>query len=481
MKKLTIFAIMLLVLTVAVSAANFDIKTEVVVDNINIDQQAKFLLTITNNRLDDQDYSLSFGDVGLWELYYTEPLGDYFSGINGVDGKSEYTTKVILKPIAEIGVGFHNVVLKVKEDSSGVEKQVVLPVYIKPLNPTDKEYLPHVTTNVDVPDEIDPRNDNSVRIILLNKNRKDLTDVDVRLESNLIKKTLHTKIEPLGKSILTVPLELDPLHPPTTDTLYVTVTVDQYTFKPDPVKLKIIDYSGEFKLSEEVVKGFLITTTKRVYTNDGNVAQSEQLKEETSLLGDIFASSSRGPDSVVKEGGKRYRVWNLDLAPGEEYELELYVSYRPFFYFLLLIVLGYYVYVKFKSPIVITKEAKNVEMREGGISEVKILLNIKNTSSVPMERITVIDKIPNIANITPDYDVGTIKPTKVKQHAHKGSTIVQWDIEELDAHENRLVIYRVKSKLSILGKFSLPLAMIKFHTKSGKQHKVFSNRLVIGK
>lgn len=475
-----IFAILLLFSTI-VSADSFEIFTQVSQDEINIDQQARFIVTIKNNLPESQDYRLSFGDVGLWSSYYTDPLSDYFSGINGVKGGEVYTTRVILKPISEIGLGFHNVLLNIEEVSSGKIKSITLPVYIKSINPNDQEYLPHVTVNVQILKEIDPREDNEIRIVLLNKNRKDLKNVEVKLESNIISETIHTSIEPLGQRILTIPLNIDPLHPPEQDTLYVTVNVGEYAFKPDPLRFEIIDYSSQFELTENILKGFLKTTTERIYTNNGNLPKTQIIKIETSILGEIFESSSPDPTSIIKEENKRYRAWEIKLVPGETFELYLYTSHRFIFYLLLLGIIGYYFYLKFKSPIEIIKETKNIEMREGGISEVKVLLNIKNTSNVPIERITIIDKVPNIANITSEYDVGTLRPTKIMQHAHKGSTIVQWDIEELDPHEDRLIVYHIKSRLTILGKFSLPLAMVKFHTKSGKMRKVFSNRLVIGK
>jgi len=485
-----IFVILILCSTFVV-AESFDISTQVLLDEINIDQEAKFLLIIKNNLFNSQDYRLTFGDIGLWQSYTTEPLSDYFSGINGVNGGDSFTTKIILKPISEIGLGFHNVVINVEEVSSKKIQSIRLPIYIKSINPNDQEYFPQITTNIQFPNEIvprenniiriDPRENNIIRIALLNKNRKDLTNVEVRLESGIIKKILSTSIEPLSKQILEVQMEIDPLHPPEFDTLYSTVIIEGYTFKPDPIRFEIIDYSGEYKLTENVIKGFLKTTSKRVYTNDGNMPRSQIIKIETSLLSDVFESSDPSPNQIIKENDKRYRVWNVQLAPGGVFNLELYNSYRSIFYLLLISVISYYLYLKLKSPIVITKETKNIEMREGGISEVKVLLSLKNISHVPIERITIIDKVPNIANVTSEYDVGTLRPSKIMKHAHKGSTIVQWDVEELDAHEDRLIVYRIKSRLTILGKFSLPLAMVKFHTKSGKLHKVFSNRLVIGK
>ncbi|MFA5141799.1 MAG: hypothetical protein WC471_02415 [Candidatus Woesearchaeota archaeon] len=476
-----IITTILLFLALILSANAFEYSVQALQDSINTDQQAMFLLTINNDMANNQDYRLSFGDVGLWEQYYTDPLSDYFSGINNVKPKQPYTTKVILKPIADIGIGYHTVNVLIEEVSTGRQDTAKLPVYIRKIDETDKEYLPTIVVNAQMDKRIDPRKDNIIRLVLLNKNRRNLTNVEVRFESNIFKKTLKTSIEPLEQTILEIPMGLDPLQPPEKDTLYITVGVDKYNFKPSPIQYEIIDYSSQFLLEREELGTFLKTTDRRSYINDGNIPRSEQIKILCGWFSGIFRSTVPEPDAIIEENDNRYCAWNVQLAPGEEFNLDIIISYRILFYILAIGILGYFMYQKFRSPVVITKQAKNVEMREGGISEVKILLSIRNISEHPVEHLSVVEKIPNIANITEDFDVGTIRPSKVLRHAGKGSTIVEWEVDELDAHEDRLIVYRIKSRLSILGRFTLPLAMIKFSTKTGKIHKVFSNRLTIGK
>ena len=57
--------------------------------------------------------------------------------------------------------------------------------------------------------------------------------------------------------------------------------------------------------------------------------------------------------------------------------------------------------------------------------------------------------------------------------AAKG-TVLKWDIPELAPGEERLISYDIRSKLSIIGSFTLPRAKIKF-TKDGKDKIIFSN------
>ena len=133
----------------------------------------------------------------------------------------------------------------------------------------------------------------------------------------------------------------------------------------------------------------------------------------------------------------------------------------------------------FRSPVQITKLAKNIELHKGVISEVKVMLNIKNISNKQLGNIKILDKIPNMANITQDFDIGTVKPSKIMKHESQGYTVVRWDLDELDPNEDRLITYRMKSRLSIFGNFDLPRAKVKYKTSAGKKRVVRSNKLVI--
>ena len=55
-------------------------------------------------------------------------------------------------------------------------------------------------------------------------------------------------------------------------------------------------------------------------------------------------------------------------------------------------------------------------------------------------------------------------------------TKVTWSLAELDSHEQRLISYKIKAKLNILGTFSLPRATVEFKRKKGSRlSKAYSN------
>ncbi|MBW2986276.1 hypothetical protein KY333_02810, partial [Candidatus Woesearchaeota archaeon] len=142
---------------------------------------------------------------------------------------------------------------------------------------------------------------------------------------------------------------------------------------------------------------------------------------------------------------------------------------------ILIILISYFV---FRSPVVMRKTATVIATKEGGISELKIIIEIINRSKKQIKHVKIIDNVPRIAELAKEYDVGTVKPDKVVQHERKG-TLVKWSLDEVDPGEERVISYKVKSKLSILGGVTLPSAAAKFDV--GKRHRTAnSNTPVIG-
>ena len=112
------------------------------------------------------------------------------------------------------------------------------------------------------------------------------------------------------------------------------------------------------------------------------------------------------------------------------------------------------------------KGADVMEIEEGGISKIKVTLNIKNRTKTKIENVSVIEKIPNIANLVKEEYLGTLKPTKVLRHDVKG-TLLKWNIDVLEGFEERMITYKIKSKLSILGSLRLSPAVIRFKNIRG--------------
>lgn len=463
-----------------VFAEDFSVSIEPLKDRIAADELASFYLTITNNLGTPDDYSLEFSDVGLWELYYTEPLSDYQSGINNIQPNDKYTTKVFLKPMKTVPQGSYSSKVLVKSKTSGKKESGELIVQIISSS-TPKQYLPNVHCSVILTNNIDPRQTTDLRVVLTNKNTRNIEAAEIEFESDLLKNIppFVTGLKPLEKKELTFPLTFDPLHQPATDTLKTIIKIDQYTFECNKQLFYIIDYTGEFGVKSEEVSAFMKREEIRTYKNEGNSKKTQRILEPTSFFKGLFSSSIPEPNEILDMDGQRYRAWEVTLAPKETMKIELYTNYRPILhFFIVLIIIGVFYYL-LRAPISIKKIAKNVEMREGGVSEVKIMLSIKNRTGNAIEHLTIHDEIPHLTQLHPEFGSGTLKPEKVMKHAN-GGNVLEWRIDELDPFEERLIVYKIKSNLQILGTFKLPAAIIRYSTKSGRKVKVNSNRLLIG-
>ena len=77
--------------------------------------------------------------------------------------------------------------------------------------------------------------------------------------------------------------------------------------------------------------------------------------------------------------------------------------------------------------------------------------------------------------IDKDFKVGSLHPEKIVRHAKKG-TLLKWNLGDMEKGDERVLSYKVKSRLTILGSFTLPAAVCKFAVKT-KHRVVYSNRL----
>ncbi len=460
------------------TANGFTAEINAVNDKITIYGTAKFTIKVDNHLEKKHDFQLTFGDVTQWKIYYTDPFPDYLSGFS-VPAKDSYTTKAYFSPDKEIGKGYRNVYIAVKSKTTGSTIKFNLPVYILSLADAEKEYLPNIGISVDFPKEVDPRDQDDLNIVLKNYNIKNISNLEVHIESNTINGYQLTSLGPEEEKTLTFETNLDPLHPPEKDVLRIKANTGPYVFNADRFEFEIIDYTAKFDKKEELVTTLFKKEKQMTFKNIGNTKKTETIRAVAPLWKFVFLSARPRDYSVVRDEGIRYYSWDLTLEPTEEVTIRVIHNYRMILYLLIIIAGCIVAYYMFRSPVQITKMAKNIELHKGVISEVKVMLNVKNISNQPLSHIKVLDKVPNMANINQDFDIGTVRPSKIMKHESQGYTVVRWDFDELDPQEDRLITYRMKSKLSIFGNFELPRAKVIYKTKTNKKRVVRSNKLVI--
>ncbi len=469
-----LLGLVFLISIAAVAAQDFDVEQREIDRNFQTGKQAVFELDITNNGEDDT-FRFSTVDV-LWNIQ-SQPLFHYFSGIDIAAGETE-TVRLLLNPSTPPPPGLYEVKITVRSEETDATQIVPIVVFVRSDAPALRDYLAAVTRIVEIPPEIDPRDANQVKINLENRNPKIIDEMEIILSSNLINGVIKTDLQSLQQKTVVADIELDPLTPPQEDTLVVTLVFENKTLQPIiKEKFEIVAYGGVEPVNVKKRNIFFKLVDETTFVNDGNAPASATIEKKINFLTKLFTSSSTpGSYTITREEGS-YLAWDVELDPQEELVHIVSTDYRPVIFVIIVAILAYIAYILLRSPVIVRKEATVVGFRENGISELKVLIHIKNRSNRSFERITVSDRLPHIADVHEDIEVGTLKPTKI--HQGNRGTIVTWNIENLDKLEERVLSYRMRSKLSILGGFTLPIASVKFFDSAGRRFRSKSKKYKI--
>jgi|TARA_B100001971_G_scaffold215004_1_gene256328 hypothetical protein len=471
-KKLVLFALIFSICTSIAYAASFDVSVVPIDDRIVIDEFATFQLNIKNNLQKKDEYRIYTLDFPTWDVR-TEPLVNPIT-LELNPGK-QGSVELVVDPLKIKDIGTYQVNVNVRSKLTNKLISAPLKVTILSIGPLIGGYVPTVTTGIDAPEKIDPREEVTIKISLNNQNIIDYPDLVIKLESNLIKETINTQLGPKEEKTLQITANLDPLTPPQEDRLVVSIFKgNRSIINPIVRNIEIIEYTQQEIVKEE--KKFLLTRKHYDFVSNNKDYEGVS-KIETTLL-DSISSSTNPKTRVVKENDKRYFVSDVKLE-NNRMQITVTKNLIPSFIVIVLLIILVISYYMLRSPLLMVKEASNIVKKEGGISEITVILHIKNRSQSKIEQIEITDFIPALVSVGGDVPIGSLQPNKVLKHERKGTTIVKWTIDTLDASEERVLSYRIKSKLAILGSFNLPAAKAVFKSNN-KGFTSTSNRLGIG-
>ncbi|MEM4755908.1 MAG: hypothetical protein QW594_02135 [Candidatus Woesearchaeota archaeon] len=436
------------------------------------DETASVLLTLENPSQKSIDIYITFPTLD-W-VGYTDPLTDYTFTLKS-NAKKSTTLKFF--PSSTLQPGAYNIRTRINDITQNLNYDFLVPVYLKPAVPVVVEQLPALRVRLETPYEIDPRYPWTYKAKIENLNQKHLQQVQVEIVSNHVQQQREITLEPNEATEQVFVTTLDPLTSPTEGLLTITVRYTQsnrtYTWQ-DTAAYKIFGYTA-FKEDRSVQKQFLKTTEHITISNEGNRPDTYLLKVQTSPIKRIFTIYSAVPEYMKTAQGE-YSVWAVQLNPLEEATITLSSNYRPILYFFVVMLTLFFLYYMLRSPVLIKKEVIKLATKEGGISNIKIIIQIKNRTSHTFENLRIIEKLPTIVSIEEQFEIGSIVPVSIHKSTEKGN-IVKWEITHLDAYEERIITYKIESKVSILGGMSLPPTLLKFQDKKGRELTIQSNRL----
>ncbi len=457
-------------------ARGFSVSLSAINDSILVDGQAIFELTITNQNSYPEKFRISAPDIE-WSVQ-SDPLYYYFSGVD-VPAFGSETVRLLFKPTVPFTPGLRTVNIVVESVRGKQSQSISTFVNIRSAYPLIMEYLAAVSRIVELPSQIDPRQEFEIKVNLINRNPKNISQMRISLSSistALVREEIVTDLRPLENKVVSAKVRLDSLTSPTKDTLKVVIFIDNRPLEPTIFeKFEVVSYSEIKPLKSEKRGSFFRWVDETTYVNDGNVKSQKVVEQQTSLLKALFTKSNPKSFSISKDG-KRFNAWELSLEPQETVTIEVVESYRSIFYLLILAIIFLVLYRFFQSPVQLIKESSAISYKEGGVSEIKVVLRLKNRSAQPYMKLTVMDRVPMIAEVEHD-SMGTMKPVTIFNDG-RGS-VVKWEIENIDGQEERVLAYKIKSKLSILGQFTLPKGSAAFFTEKNIKFVTHSNTVTI--
>ena len=470
--RLLLVCVLLLsvILSSMVLAATSIITSNTLKNQITPKEQAQFQVIIHNTADVRQRYSI-FSFVQGWNVD-PSPLKDK---IIDLEAGQSYTALVLIQPTDSFAPGIYFIPLSVESDL-GVKESLPLKVYLAPESPYD--YLPVIKVSVDMNDKIVPHNPVSIKLFLENKNPLNLGNMTLRLQSEMpeFNKEMLIDLPPLQKKTIELSVLPNEYQQPKEYSLFFVFERKGQTVKVLEKKVEVVPIVSDFAVDVKQQTVFLKNFYSLTFTNKGNVLNTQEVKYPTTLWNSLF---TQGEARTLAENGQRYLAWDLTLAPGESMVVTFVVNFRILIYILLFIGVAALFYWFVQPPLSLKKKAVTTHGgEEGTLSEIKITLELENVSSNPLKEVTVTDIVPAIVNVERSLDLGTLRPKEITHTKH--GTKVTWSLVELDAHEHRIITYKVRAKLNILGTFSLPRAVVEFGKGKHRKGKAYSNLFRIG-
>ena len=452
-KRGLLIILSLFLLTVkAALGLSFEINATPLKDQIMVDDIAEFTINIKNNLETDENFIIKKAGYPFWDTY-TKPLQNPIS--LKVPAKSESSMSLFVKPQHITSVDTYNLDLGIVLEKTGEEQKIPITIGIKSIDSLIGGYVPTVLASVSIPEKIDPRNYASIKITLSNQNIINYSNITIKVDSGLFHDELHYPLGPNDDKTVEIIKSFDAMTPPKKDSIVVGVFNDG--------KALIIPLEKEFEITEYSTREDILAEEsflkirKGVKLSSNNPSFEGTVKIEVGSMKGLFTSSYPKAESV-KEYGKQFLVWHVRLGKGKTASVYTIENYRPIVVIAALIIICIVLYFLFRSPIVVSKGISNVAMTDGGISDAKIFVRVKNRSSSQINGIEVIDNAPHIAHVEKEpSSIGSMQPHAVLKHPKKG-VLIKWNIDSIEAGDERVLSYKMQSRLAILGELNLPAA-----------------------
>ncbi|MFH0876584.1 MAG: hypothetical protein V1859_11720 [archaeon] len=468
MKKLN-FAVILFVLLVCANSAlglNFNAKFTAVNNQIYLDENAQFTLTLTNNANIEEIYQVYSTNVG-WQVGTDPAL------IKLLPGETKNVSVELFPSNEWVTTGPQQVKITIESINTENKYEEGISVYVKWSITGRRQYAPSIELRTTFPQNVDPRQNIPLTIYLRNRNGLNIDKLIISVKSKLFTKEYSIPFSGLEERTESNTFSIDKLTLPQQDTLEIDLIIGNETVNKARLDYEIISYS-DFVEETDTKKEFFKITKEITIKNIGNYENQENKVVSLELAENLFTKTSVVPNKSFESGAVEY-TWEISLKPYEEKNIVIVTDYKPVLYVLVFVLICLLFYITYRSPVLSKKEVLIIGHAREGIGELKVIVYLKNRTSETISNLFIVDKVPNLVELMKGSYIGTVEPTKILTHDKKG-TLVKWELKALEPFEERVITYRIRPKLGIFGGISLPAAKITFDTKGGKERTIRSNR-----
>ncbi|MFW5852902.1 MAG: hypothetical protein ACOCUR_02635 [Nanoarchaeota archaeon] len=470
-----VFLLVFLLSLLSASVDAFEVDVVPIENTIMADGTAVFELMIRNTDSRKQDFLLSTNDF-RWNVL-SDPLSDYFSGFS-IEDDDRKIVRLSLTTRGDLFFGIYMIRLELISRTTGEKKIIDLPIEIRPEYAGTIDYAPSVVVDATVNNNniIDPRQPSVLVLNLDNRNRLNISELEVIVESDFITEKVITSLGPLEKKRIEFNFDVDPYEEPDVHNFILKLVYDDKLIGSTPrsFPVQVISYS-QIVVAEESENGFLSHHKSFKLENKGNIENSEVLKVSTNFFSRLFTSTSPSP-KVVKEDGERLMVWDVAVSPGSVVEIDIRTNYRPLAYFFAISAVVVLLYFMLRSPVLVKKTTASVDMHEGGVSELKVLIHLRNRTAKQFNAFSVTEYVPKIAKFLKSESLGSVQPDRILNHERRG-TLLKWNFEAIEPFEERIIIYKMKLNFAVIGKINLPSTVVKFKDEAGSSYTAKSNKM----
>jgi hypothetical protein len=231
------------------------------------------------------------------------------------------------------------------------------------------------------------------------------------------------------------------------DYKYLHVTINE----DSPVVEAKVKFIEETEVQEAWSEEFLVKSYSATIINKGNAEATGTWETKVTNIEQFFLNAEpiveieHTDDEVILN-------WDYVIPVDEQVIVSYTINYYPLaiaggVIIFALTILGLYYMTRYKL-------VKTILHKKNGY--IGVQLSIKNKTNKKQKNVVVEDYVPIPLMISREF--GTMSPTAIRKK--KDKLVLMWKFDELQPREERMLSYKMKSKLKVEGQIVIPPATI---------------------